>query len=75
MQSAMSEMQWLQTFSDKLRVELKGCDMTQKQLSEETGISSSTINSYLQKQRMPSIISVLKICDALGVDVDSMTNF
>ena len=72
---SMTEMEWLRQFSRRLREEMEGCRMTQKDLADETGLSESTISHYLNAQRLPSIKSIINICFVLGIDVDTLTNF
>ena len=72
---SMTEMEWLRQFSERLREEMEGCGMTQKDLAHEAGLSEPTISHYLNAQRLPSIKSIVNICFVLGVDVDALTNF
>lgn len=41
--------------------------MTQKELSEKTGIRQSTISDWKNKKMNPSSDKIMIICDALGV--------
>ena len=41
--------------------------MTQKEFSEETGISQSTISDWKRKSTNPSADKILKICEVLKV--------
>ena len=75
MSFSMTEMEWLRQFSKRLREEMDGCCMTQKELSHEAGISEPAISHYLNAQRLPSIKSIINICFVLGIDVDALTNF
>ena len=72
---SMTEMEWLRQFSERLREEMEGCDMTQKDLAHEAGLSEPTISHYLNAQRLPSIKSIVNICFVLGIDIDVLTNF
>ena len=42
-------------------------NMTQKEFSEQTGISQSTISDWKRKKTNPSADKILKICDVLHV--------
>ena len=42
------------------------------QLAEKAGIPQSTINSWYRKNIIPSIASLGKICDALGISVSQL---
>lgn len=44
--------------------------LTQKELSQKTGISVCTIRSWENGTRNPKIEGLRKICDVLGVDVE-----
>jgi DNA-binding XRE family transcriptional regulator len=44
--------------------------LTQKELSQKTGISVCTIRSWENGTRKPKIEGLRKICDVLGVDVE-----
>ena len=37
------------------------------QLAEESGLTQSTISSWYRKNKLPSITSLGKICDAFGI--------
>jgi len=45
---------------------------TEYQLAEKSGLTQSTISSWYRKDMLPTIPSLLKICDAFGV---SMSQF
>ena len=42
---------------------------TEYQLAEESGLTQSTISSWYRKGMLPTIPSLLKICDAFGISV------
>ena len=42
---------------------------TEYQLAEKSGLTQSTISSWYRKNLMPSIPSLLKICDAFGITI------
>ena len=46
---------------------LKEKEITQKELSDQTGISQSTISDWKHKGLNPASDKILAICDALGV--------
>ena len=43
--------------------------ITQKELSEMTGISEVSINHYISEKRIPSAANLERIANALGVDI------
>ncbi len=45
---------------------------TEYQLAEKSGLTQSTISSWYRKNMLPTIPSLLKICDAFGI---SMSQF
>lgn len=75
MSIAMSELEWLNEFGDKLKEQLDEFDMSQKELAKEANLAESTISYYIQKQKMPSIRSVINICWVLGIEIDDLINF
>ena len=44
-------------------------DWTEYQLAEHSGLTQSTISSWYRKQMLPTIPSLVKICDAFGITV------
>ncbi len=42
---------------------------TEYQLAEHSGLAQSTISSWYRKQMLPTIPSLLKICDAFGITI------
>lgn len=53
--------------SEKIFQILAQKGMSQKEFSEKTGISQSTISDWKRKKTNPSIEKVLKICEVLQV--------
>jgi len=67
------EMQLRQAIAANLKALLKERRMTQKQLSDLTGIPTSTISDYLRAKSLAVPGNIQKIADALGVhksDID-----
>ncbi len=42
---------------------------TEYQLAEQSGLTQSTISSWYRKGMLPTIPSLIKICDALGITI------
>ena len=42
---------------------------TEYQLAEKSGLTQSTISSWYRKNMLPTIPSLIKICDAFGVNL------
>lgn len=57
-------------FKDNLKEILKDRGITQRQLSEMTGITEATISRYANGERVPNIAEALKISESLGVSID-----
>lgn len=47
-------------------------DMTQKQLSEESGVDVRVINAMLYNRNTIRLESLVSICRVLGISIDSM---
>ena len=57
---------------DKITEMREARHWTEYQLAEKSGLTQSTISSWYRKNMLPTIPSLLKICDAFGV---SMSQF
>lgn len=53
--------------SEKIFQIMNQKEMSQKEFSEWTGISQSTISDWKRKKTNPSADKILKICEVLGV--------
>ena len=53
--------------SEKIFLLLEKMGMSQKEFSERTGISQSTISDWKQKKTNPSANKIMKICQVLHV--------
>ena len=60
----------MNTFLEHLKDELCYQGLTQKELSEKTGISVNTIRGWFSKDFTPDIFSAIKIAKALNVSTD-----
>lgn len=56
----------------KLREVRKGKGMTQKALSEVSGIPREQINRYERGNVVPTLTSAVKLAEALGCSVDDL---
>lgn len=65
----MSEVELIREFGENLKYELDDAWMTQKELSEETGISEATISKYINGSVMPTFKNVLNIAYALNCSI------
>lgn len=68
----ISDEEWLNEFSKKLRKAMKSRHINQRELSELTGISRQAINRYLNCEREPGITTVRKIANALDCKLSDL---
>ena len=71
----VTELEWLQLFGENLKRKLKYARMSQKELSDATGISESAISNYINGRQLPTVRSVLNICYELVFDTDELIDF
>lgn len=71
----MTEFQWLDIFGNNLARMMYELKVTQKDLSEMTGLSEPTISKYINKLQMPGVKAVIKIAYALGCTTDDLIDF
>lgn len=71
----MTELEWLDIFSDNLKSALEYANMTQRELADASGISESSICKYLRKQQIPSLKAIINIAYALDISTDELINF
>ena len=60
----------MQYFGQKLQSLRKKCKLTQAELANKAGISTSTIGMYEQNRRQPNFQILKKICDILSTHAD-----
>ena len=58
------------TIADRLKYSLYIRDMTQKDLSKQSGVAEATINRYCQGAIQPGAKSIVAICRTLGISSD-----
>lgn len=61
----MTEYAILRRFGNNLRDIIEDAWMSQKELSEMTGISEAMISYYIKGERAPSLKNIIRICYAL----------
>ncbi len=54
---------------DRITELRKNRNWTEYQLAEHSGLTQSTISSWYRKQMLPTIPSLIKICDAFGITI------
>lgn len=57
-------------FLARVRDEMNYQDLTQKELSEKTGISINTIRGWFSKNLTPDVVSAVKVAQVLNVSVE-----
>lgn len=71
----MTEIEFLKRFGNNLKKVMEDSWMTQNELSEETGISESTIGRYIRGDCMASIKNVINIMVALDCEFEDLIDF
>lgn len=60
-------------FWNNVRSELEYKDITQKELAAAIGESYNTLQSWINKDRLPNVIQAVKIAQTLGTTVEVLT--
>ena len=68
----MNELELMREFGRRLKYELDQRWMSQKELSLETGLSTSTISYYINGERMPTLKNVLNIAYAIDCSIEDL---
>ena len=71
----MTKQEWILKFSDSLYGNMKFINMTPAQLAKKTGLSKATICRYLKQEQEPSCVAVLKLANALDLNVEELIDF
>jgi transcriptional regulator with XRE-family HTH domain len=71
----MSELDWIDIFAGNLRDMLIDANMSQRELADASGLAESTISSYINKQKIPSLKAIINISYALDCDVTELIDF
>lgn len=70
----MTEIEFMRNFGNNLKNALEDSWMTQKELSEEIGLSEPTISGYINGTRMPSLKTVINISVVLDYDLTELVD-
>lgn len=70
----MNEKEILAKIVENIRIERLRKKLTQEKLAEEFGITQKYVNLIENGKANPSIIIVVKICNALKIDLNSLLN-
>lgn len=71
----MTQQEWKRMFASNLIDILNDKGMTQKQLANDSGISSSMISEYINEIRMPGLAAAINIAYALDMDISELVDF
>ena len=71
----MTREDWMENFSENLQDILDERGVKQRELSDMTGIPTSTISAYINQAIMPSAEAVVKISYALDVEFNDLLDF
>lgn len=62
----------LKDIQKRLREEIKGSNLSQKQIAEKLGINPSTISKYLRLDKFPAIDTFANLCEILDISADDI---
>ena len=71
----MTREDWMENFGENLLDILEEKKIRQRELSEITGIATSTISDYINGKTMPSAEAIVKISYAIDVDYIDLLDF
>ena len=59
-------------FKENLRAYRQARCMTQKELAKRTGLTDVWISHYENGRRLPSVLNLIKLADALNISIDEL---
>lgn len=65
----MSDEQWTQEFTTRLRRKMNSEGVNQRQLSQRTGLSEASISKYISGERTPKGPTLTKLAKALNASL------
>lgn len=71
----LDEKEYREAFASKLRRVMTVRRMNQRMLSDETGISATTLSHYMNGRNLPDLRNVMRICRALDCSVEELTEY
>ena len=71
----MSVVEWIEIFGDNLSENLKDWGGSQEDLAYCVGTSQSSISSYVNKERIPSLKTALNMSYEFGLTLDEFIDF
>lgn len=69
--------EWKREFYRKLKIKIERCKLhyTQREIAEKCEISINTLHNYIYGPRLPTVYTLVKLCEVLDCDVREMTDF
>lgn len=71
----MTELDWLDAFSENLREIMDEKGYTQRDLADATGLSESSVSYYVAGQRIPGIRAIINMAYELDIDMNEFIDF
>ena len=68
----MNTKQWMHIFSKRLIKEMHKRGINRKELAELSGVSENTISNYINENREPKVMNIIKISEALEIPVNKL---
>lgn len=66
----MGDMTNAEIIKERLREEIKHCDMTTAEIAEKVGVSPEMITQYCTTKKLPKLDTFAALCRTLGVSAD-----
>ena len=57
-----------------VKAHLEASGRTQEEFADAAGISQPTVSQYINGNRMPGIVELMKVCSVIGVNLDDLLN-
>lgn len=70
----MTKKKWMKIFASRVNSRMNLLCMNQKELSENTGISKTTVHRYLNGKQIPKIDAIINIAKALEFTVSELVD-
>lgn len=68
----MNDNEILKMVADNIRLERLRCRLSQEKLAEMVDISTKYLNMIENRKANPTVVIVIRICQALGIDLNSI---
>ena len=68
----MDDKDILKIVADNIRLERLRCRLSQEKLAEMVDISTKYLNMIENRKANPTIVIVIRICQALGIDLNTI---